>query len=168
MKAVNNVLTSFVKFCYVYGNFKRVNQSCSPSKISQSSNDEWRTCHKMTKWLFNEARNVLIEKNTRFRYISKLFRVCKRTGKLLTFRSDFSKYETCSKSFTRTLYGSKFLVSEWIFKLWKLERIGRIAVWKFFTTIIFYYVGQTPLNVQRRNRENEMIKGIMKRQVFSI
>ena len=122
----------------------------------------------MTKWLFNEARNVLIEKNTRFRYISKLFRVCKRTGKLLMFRSDFSKYETCSKSFTRTLYGSKFLVSEWIFKLWKLERIGRIAVWKFFTTIIFYYVGQTPLNVQRRNRENEMIKGIMKRQVFSI
>ena len=70
----------------------------------------------LTKWLFNEARNVLIEKNTRFRYISKLFRVCKRTGKLM-FRSYFRKYETCYKSFTRTLYGRKFLVSEWIFKL---------------------------------------------------
>ena len=32
------------------------------------------------------------------------------------FRSDFSKYEICSESFTKTLYGM-FLVSECIFKL---------------------------------------------------
>ena len=34
MKAVNNVLISYTKLCYV--KFKKVNQSCSPSKISQS------------------------------------------------------------------------------------------------------------------------------------
>ena len=49
LKAVNNVLTSYVKFGYIYGNFKIANQGCSPSKFSQSSNDEWRTCHRNGK-----------------------------------------------------------------------------------------------------------------------
>ena len=146
-------MTSFVKFCYVYGNFKKSIKVAHLQKLANQAMMNGALVIEMTKWLFDEARNVLIEKNTRFRYISKLFRVCKRTGKLIMFRSDSSKYETCSKSFSRTLYGSKFLVSEWIFKLWKLERIVRIAVWKFFTTIIFYYVGQTPLDVQWRNIE---------------
>ena len=30
------VLTSYIKLCYVYVQFKWVNQSCSPSKINQS------------------------------------------------------------------------------------------------------------------------------------
>ena len=34
LKAVNNVLVSYTKLCYV--KFKWANQSCSPSKISQS------------------------------------------------------------------------------------------------------------------------------------
>ena len=53
--------------------------------------------------------------STRFRYISKLFRrKCKGTGKLILFGSDLSKYEICSKSFSKTLYGNKLLVSECI------------------------------------------------------
>ena len=41
-----------------------------------------------------------------------------------------------------------------------------LAVLRSFTSIIFYYVGQTLLDVQWRNTENEMLKSIMKRQVF--
>ena len=41
----------------------------------------------------------------------------KRKGKLKLFRSALSKHERYSKSFTKTLYGSKFLVSESILKL---------------------------------------------------
>ena len=35
--AVNNVLTSYVKFCCAYVNFKRTNQSCSPEKLTSQS-----------------------------------------------------------------------------------------------------------------------------------
>ena len=83
----DNVLTSYIKFCYAYVKFKRANQSCSPSKIRESINGKWRTCDRNGKqffewkqeklWSFHEARNVLIEKNSRFRYISKLFRGAK-------------------------------------------------------------------------------------------
>ena len=41
MKAVKNVLTSYIKLYYVYVKFKRTNQSCSSSKIGQSINVEW-------------------------------------------------------------------------------------------------------------------------------
>ena len=54
--------------------------------------------------------------STRFRYIPKLFRGAKEEESLM-FRSDFSKLEIYSKSFTKTLYGNTFLVSECIFKL---------------------------------------------------
>ena len=45
----NNVLTSYIKLCYVYVKFKRANQRCSPPKISQSINVEWRTCNRNGK-----------------------------------------------------------------------------------------------------------------------
>ena len=42
---------------------------------------------------------------------------CKRTAKLLMFKSDLRKRGgVCSKSVTKTLCGNKFLVSEYIFK----------------------------------------------------
>ena len=73
LKAVNNILTSYIKSCYVYVKFKRASQSCSPSKINQSINVEWRTCARNGKqffswkqeklWSFEKAWNVLIEIN---------------------------------------------------------------------------------------------------------
>ena len=72
LKAVN-ALMSIIELCHVYIQFKRANQSCSPSIISQSINVEWRTCDRNGKhvfwWkqeklrLFDKAKNVLIEKN---------------------------------------------------------------------------------------------------------
>ena len=72
LKAIN-VLTNHTKLCYVYGQFKRTNLSCSPSKISQSINVKWRTCDRNGKhcfkwkqeklWSFDKAKNVLIKKN---------------------------------------------------------------------------------------------------------
>ena len=66
------------ELCYVYVNFKRTNQSCSSSIISQSINVEWRTCDRNGKqffqwnmfhdwkqeklWSFDKLRNVLVEK----------------------------------------------------------------------------------------------------------
>ena len=74
MKAVKNVLTSYITFCYVYVKFKRTNQSCPSSKINQSNNAECHTCGQNGKqffqwklenfWLVDKARNVLIEKWT--------------------------------------------------------------------------------------------------------
>ena len=49
MKAVNNVLMSYIKLCYVYVKSKRTNQSCSSSIISQSTNVEWPTCDRNGK-----------------------------------------------------------------------------------------------------------------------
>ena len=43
---IDHVLTSYIKSCYVFINFKRTNQSCSSSKIGQSINAEWRTCYR--------------------------------------------------------------------------------------------------------------------------
>ena len=43
-----------------------------------------------------------------------------------------------------------------------------LSGFKFLTTIIFYHVGQTPPDVQWRNREKKIIKSIMKRQVLFI
>ena len=40
----NWLLLKAVNVLYVYVQFKRTNQSCSPSKISQSITIEWRTC----------------------------------------------------------------------------------------------------------------------------
>ena len=60
--------------------------------------------------------------STRFRYIIQR---CKKTGNLIMFRWYFSKYEICSKSFTKVLYGNMFLVSENIFKL-----VCHCASWK--------------------------------------
>ena len=51
LKAVK-VLTSYIKLCYVYVQFKRANQSCSPSKISQSVNLERRNCDRNGKQFF--------------------------------------------------------------------------------------------------------------------
>ena len=104
MKAFNNVLTTYIKFCYVHGNFKRANQNCSPSKISQSINGEWRTCDRNDNNSFSESKKNLI--------------------KLIMFRSDFSKYEICSESFTKTLYGQvfgKWMHFQIILSLWELE-----------------------------------------------
>ena len=73
MKAVKNVLGSYIKLCYVYVKFKWANQSYSSLKISQLINVQWRTCDKNGKqifqweleklWSFDKARNDLIEKN---------------------------------------------------------------------------------------------------------
>ena len=70
MKAVKNVLASYIKLCYVYLNFKWTNQSCWSSKINQTINVEWRTCDWNVKqffqWkpekpcLFDKGRSVLI------------------------------------------------------------------------------------------------------------
>ena len=72
MKAVKNVLTSYITFCYVYVKFKWTNQSCPSPKINQSNNAECHTCGQNGKqffqwklenfWLVDKARNVLIEK----------------------------------------------------------------------------------------------------------
>ena len=72
MKAVNNVLTSYIKLCYVYVKFKQTNQSCSSSKINQLINVEGDSCNGNDKqffqwsqeklWSFDKARNGLIEK----------------------------------------------------------------------------------------------------------
>ena len=72
-----------------------------------------------------KAWNVLIKENWEWavknifpldfaKYLSYL--ESKRTGKLLMFWSNFSKYEVCYKSNTKMLYG-KFLVTEGVFKL---------------------------------------------------
>ena len=63
---------SFIKLCYDYVKFKWANQSCSSSKISQSTNIERRTCDRNGKqgfqwkleklWSFNKAMNILTEK----------------------------------------------------------------------------------------------------------
>ena len=62
MKAVNNVLTSFVKFCYVYGNFKKSIKVAHLQKLANQAMMNGALVIEMTKWLFNEARSVLIEK----------------------------------------------------------------------------------------------------------
>ena len=101
LNAVNNVLTSYIKFCYVYVNFKQSNKSSSPTKISQSINGEWRTCDRnglvitillvkarkvvwwseeRSNWKKRKRNKVMgCEKriSTRFRYISKLFKGAK-------------------------------------------------------------------------------------------
>ena len=56
MNAVNNVLKGYIKFCYVYVNIKQTNQSCSPSKISQSVNGEWRTCDGNENNFFSKSK----------------------------------------------------------------------------------------------------------------
>ena len=54
-----NVLTGYIKFRYVYVNFKRTNQSCSPSKSRQSVNGERRTCDRNGNNSFSESeKNV--------------------------------------------------------------------------------------------------------------
>ena len=54
VEAVNNALTSYIRlYNYVKVNFKRTNQSCSPSEINQSISVEWRTCDReMVKQFF--------------------------------------------------------------------------------------------------------------------
>ena len=52
-RAVNNALTSYIRLCNLYYiKPNRTNQSCSPSKISQSINVEWRTCDRNSKLFF--------------------------------------------------------------------------------------------------------------------
>ena len=51
LKAVN-VLRSYIKLCYVYVHFKQANQTCSPTKNSQSISVEWRTCDGNDKQFF--------------------------------------------------------------------------------------------------------------------
>ena len=68
---IDYVLTSYIKYCYVYVNFKWTNQSCLSSEISQSINVEWRTRYANGKqffqwkeerlFSFDTARNVLIK-----------------------------------------------------------------------------------------------------------
>ena len=52
MKAVKNILTSYIKLCYVYVKLKRTNQSCSPSKVRRPINVEWRSCDRNGKQFF--------------------------------------------------------------------------------------------------------------------
>ena len=77
-------------------------------------------CSNRKKWNKNMGSDKFI--STRFRYIIQR---CKKTGNLIMFRWYFSKYEICSKSFTKVLYGNMFLVSENIFKL-----VCHCASWK--------------------------------------
>ena len=58
--------------CHVYVKFKWTNESCSSSKINQSTNAECSTCDRNGKqffqwklekpWSLDKARNVLIQK----------------------------------------------------------------------------------------------------------
>ena len=140
MKSVNSVLTSFNEF---YVKFKRTNQSCLPSKISQSVNVEWRTCDRNGKQLLqwqHEKQTLVVweskecpnrkkkryeQQKIYFYYISLnilVIQKCKRTAKLSMFRLDFWKKGVCSKFATKTLYWDRFWVRECIFKLlWELQ-----------------------------------------------
>ena len=57
-RAVKNALTSYIRLCNLYYiKPNRTNQSCSPSKISQSINVEWRICDReMVKQFFSESK----------------------------------------------------------------------------------------------------------------
>ena len=56
-RAVNNALTSYIRLCNLYYiKPNRTNQSCSPSKISQSINVEWRTCIELVSNSFSESK----------------------------------------------------------------------------------------------------------------
>ena len=66
MKAFKNVLTIYIKLCYVYVKFKWANQSCSLQKLTNQSmlNGKQLFYWKLEKfWSFDKARNVLIKKN---------------------------------------------------------------------------------------------------------
>ena len=58
------------------------------------------------------------------------------------FRSDFSKYEICSESFTKTLYGQvfgKWMHFQIILSLWELEVMTDLLCmycWKIFEQIV--------------------------------
>ena len=62
--------------------------------------------------------------------------------KLTMFRSDFSKYEICSESFTKTLYGQvfgKWMHFQIILSLWELEVMTDLLCvyyWKIFEQIV--------------------------------
>ena len=120
-RAVNNALTSYIRLCNLYYiKPNRTNQSCSPSKISQSINVEWRICDReMVKQFFSESK-----KNFRrlIKWESNIFPL--DFNKYLSFlevqktsKVHIRKKEVCSKYVIKTLYGSKFLVSQYIFKL---------------------------------------------------
>ena len=47
---------SYTKLCSVYVQFKRANQSSSPSKIRQSINVEWCTCDRNGNNSFSEIK----------------------------------------------------------------------------------------------------------------
>ena len=94
--------------------FKRTNQSCSSSIISQSINVGWRTCDSKKNLSFEKARNALIEKAEIFsldlaKYLS--YSEVQKNSKVVMFTLDFTKKRVCPKSVTKTLYWSKFLVS---------------------------------------------------------
>ena len=91
----DHVLTSYIKLCYVNINFKRTNQSCWSSKISQSINVELRTCDRNGKqfffqqkqeklWSFDKAKNTLIK--------IKILRAVKKYSLL-----DFTEYVSFSE-----------------------------------------------------------------------
>ena len=73
MKAVSNVLRSYIKLCSVDVKFKRANQSCSPSKLANQSILNGALAIEMVNNTFSEskknfdrfdkAKNVLIKKN---------------------------------------------------------------------------------------------------------
>ena len=65
MKAVKNLLPTYIKLCYVYVKFKWANQSWLYSKINQwMLNGKQLFQWKLEKiWSFDKARNVLIKKN---------------------------------------------------------------------------------------------------------
>ena len=68
--------------------------------------------------------------------------MCKPTGKLIMFRSDFRKYEICSESFTKTQYGQvfgKWIHFQIILSLWYLEVMTDLLCvycWKIFEQIV--------------------------------
>ena len=114
MKAVNNVLTIHIKFCYVCVKFKRTNQSCSPSKINQSINANWRTCNRNSKQ-FNACTQTAIRFFTAKYEILQLY-----PNGLSFFYSKIRNFENCTQTAIRfSQQNKKFSnVPELPFILW--------------------------------------------------
>ena len=107
---------------------KQTNQSYSPWKTSQSISVEWRTCDReMVKQFFWWKPKTTFVVSKIFQWIKwgtpKIY-ISTRFHKYLSYlevqkssKVDITKKEVFSKSVIKTLSGSKFLVSEYIFKL---------------------------------------------------
>ena len=123
VEAVNNRLTSYVRLC----NYVMLN-SIEPIKVAHrqilANQSVLSGALVIEKWLnnsFSESKKNFCRliKYERLKYIFPLD-FAKYLSSLEVQKNskfDIRKKEACSKSVKKTFYGSKFLVSEYIFKL---------------------------------------------------